>query len=246
MKWIRTILAAFSLGALLTCVPWLRTTEAHNPITTTYSSPRGGADPQREVRAVPQGQWPVHAASDFRPGPPWAIAIKEEILARQMPPWPAERGYGAFANDGGLTLRERSSLSPGSTVERREARASLRMSWITAVTGCSARRRTAIARRQLSHHPCLATSATSSVRDSPRQRLCRALDFKPGDSHARAAFYTLAGTGSIWAAGRQRIPPPSSRSHQPCACRRTRECSSTCWPRVRTVGTRTRARPLRC
>ena len=37
---------------------------------------------------------------------PWAIAIKEEILARHMPPWPAQRGYGAFANDGALTPRE--------------------------------------------------------------------------------------------------------------------------------------------
>jgi hypothetical protein len=37
---------------------------------------------------------------------PWAVAIKEEILARHMPPWPAVRGYGAFANDGSLTPRE--------------------------------------------------------------------------------------------------------------------------------------------
>ena len=37
---------------------------------------------------------------------PWAVAIKEEILSRHMPPWPAERGYGAFANDGALTSRE--------------------------------------------------------------------------------------------------------------------------------------------
>ena len=36
---------------------------------------------------------------------PWAVAIKEEILARHMPPWSAERGYGAFANDGALTPR---------------------------------------------------------------------------------------------------------------------------------------------
>jgi hypothetical protein len=38
--------------------------------------------------------------SDARP---WAKAIKEEVLARRMPPWPAVRGYGAFANDPSLS-----------------------------------------------------------------------------------------------------------------------------------------------
>lgn len=37
---------------------------------------------------------------------PWAQAIKEEVLARQMPPWSAQRGFGAFANDISLTNRE--------------------------------------------------------------------------------------------------------------------------------------------
>lgn len=33
-------------------------------------------------------------------------AIRTEILRRHMPPWPAVAGYGEFANDNGLTLRE--------------------------------------------------------------------------------------------------------------------------------------------
>jgi hypothetical protein len=37
---------------------------------------------------------------------PWARAIEEEVLSRQMPPWRAVAGYGRFANDGGLTQRE--------------------------------------------------------------------------------------------------------------------------------------------
>ena len=107
MKWTRTILAGISVGALLTSVPWLRTTEAHNPITTTVLFHREVAQILNEKCA------PCHKANGlsmplqtFDQVRPWAIAIKEEILARQMPPWPAERGYGAFANDGGLTLRE--------------------------------------------------------------------------------------------------------------------------------------------
>ena len=37
---------------------------------------------------------------------PWAIAIKEEILRRRMPPWGAVKGFGEFRNDQGLTSEE--------------------------------------------------------------------------------------------------------------------------------------------
>src|SRR6516225_2592173 len=38
--------------------------------------------------------------SDARP---WAEAIKEEVLARTMPPWGAVKGFGDFRNDQALT-----------------------------------------------------------------------------------------------------------------------------------------------
>jgi hypothetical protein len=34
---------------------------------------------------------------------PWAVAIKEEVLERRMPPWGAVKGFGDFRNDQGLT-----------------------------------------------------------------------------------------------------------------------------------------------
>jgi len=34
---------------------------------------------------------------------PWAVAIKEEVLERQMPPWGAVKGFGDFRNDQALT-----------------------------------------------------------------------------------------------------------------------------------------------
>lgn len=37
---------------------------------------------------------------------PWARAIREEILERNMPPWSAVPGYGHFANDIALNARE--------------------------------------------------------------------------------------------------------------------------------------------
>ena len=33
----------------------------------------------------------------------WAKAIREEVLERRMPPWPAAKGFGAFINDRSLT-----------------------------------------------------------------------------------------------------------------------------------------------
>lgn len=40
-----------------------------------------------------------------------AKAIREEVLARRMPPWPAARGFGDFSNDRSLTLLETELLS---------------------------------------------------------------------------------------------------------------------------------------
>jgi len=37
---------------------------------------------------------------------PWAVAIKEEVLRRRMPPWGAVKGFGDFRNDQGLTSEE--------------------------------------------------------------------------------------------------------------------------------------------
>lgn len=42
----------------------------------------------------------------YKEARPWAVAIKEEILDREMPPWSAAGGYGHFANDMNLTARE--------------------------------------------------------------------------------------------------------------------------------------------
>ena len=42
----------------------------------------------------------------YKEARPWAVAIKEEILERRMPPWGAASGYGHFSNDMSLTGRE--------------------------------------------------------------------------------------------------------------------------------------------
>lgn len=37
---------------------------------------------------------------------PWAAAIQEQVLRRQMPPWNAVKGFGDFAHDRGLSQEE--------------------------------------------------------------------------------------------------------------------------------------------
>ena len=49
------------------------------------------------------GPMPLGTYQDARH---WAKAIREEVLARRMPPWPASRAFGDYANDNGLTSTE--------------------------------------------------------------------------------------------------------------------------------------------
>ncbi len=60
---------------------------------------------------------PCHAAgkvavplATYQQVRPWARAIREEILERRMPPWPFALGSRPFANEIGLTVRERALM----------------------------------------------------------------------------------------------------------------------------------------
>src|SRR5512139_1007988 len=100
----RMALAALLLGVV---VLWPRPAAPHNPITTTVLF-------NREIAALFNAKCNTcHAAGKlampletYAEARPWAQAIKEEVLARRMPPWPAQRGVGSFANDVALTTRE--------------------------------------------------------------------------------------------------------------------------------------------
>ena len=48
---------------------------------------------------------------DYQTARPWAVAIREEVLNRRMPPWPAVKGYGEFKNDISLSAQEISILA---------------------------------------------------------------------------------------------------------------------------------------
>jgi len=42
----------------------------------------------------------------YRQARPWAVAIKDEVLSRRMPPWGAIEGFGDFRDDESLTETE--------------------------------------------------------------------------------------------------------------------------------------------
>src|SRR5581483_2925491 len=43
---------------------------------------------------------------DYKQARPWARAIRQAVLLRQMPPWFADPHYGRFANDRSLSAAE--------------------------------------------------------------------------------------------------------------------------------------------
>jgi hypothetical protein len=46
------------------------------------------------------------AMTTYAESRPWAVAIKEEVLARRMPPWGGVKGFGEFRNDQALTAEQ--------------------------------------------------------------------------------------------------------------------------------------------
>ena len=98
------VAGALTAGAVI-LVP--ATVFTHTPITTTITF-------QREVSGIFQKKcFSCHtdgnlamALTTYKEARPWAVAIKEEILERRMPPWSAVSGYGHFTNDNSLTGRE--------------------------------------------------------------------------------------------------------------------------------------------
>lgn len=184
---------------------WPREASSHNPITTTVLF-------NREIVQILEKKCLVchteHGMAipltTYEQARPWAIAIKEEVLQRNMPPWPAVSGYGRFANDVGLTTREREFL----------------ISWIDG----GAPKGDGDARIPEDHSAHWELGEPDLVRPLPdaftvqpgrpneiqrsvvelgltSDRWVRAIGFKPGDRRVvRAAFFSAAETGQ-WLGG---------------------------------------------
>jgi hypothetical protein len=81
--------------------------ETHPRITTTLLWKQDIAPIlQRRCYQCHTEQNVAMSLATYREGRPWAVAIREEVLLRTMPPWSAVAGYGRFSNDASLTQLE--------------------------------------------------------------------------------------------------------------------------------------------
>lgn len=82
-------------------------TTAHDPISTkvTWTREIGPLVQRRCASCHTRGGF-AFSLTTYEDARPWAVAIKEEVLAGQMPPWGAAPGIGHFANDRSLTRHE--------------------------------------------------------------------------------------------------------------------------------------------
>jgi hypothetical protein len=81
---------------------------AHDPVTTrlTWSGEISRIVYKRCTGCHYEGGKTPMALSDYEQARPWAKAIRDEVLARRMPPWGAVKGYGEFQGDLSLTQDE--------------------------------------------------------------------------------------------------------------------------------------------
>jgi hypothetical protein len=102
-SFVLKLLAVPFAGAIIFCAA----TSAHDPITTKITWDR------EIVRIVDarcischQNGGKAFSLATYEDARPWAQAMLEETLDRQMPPWGAVKGFGQFSNDRGMTQDE--------------------------------------------------------------------------------------------------------------------------------------------
>jgi hypothetical protein len=101
-RWV--VAAAFSLTLLGLS---FTTTRGHDVITTriTWNREISRVFNERCISCHRQGG-SSFALTTYAEARPWAVAIKEEVLTRRMPPWGGIKGFGEFRNDQALTAEQ--------------------------------------------------------------------------------------------------------------------------------------------
>lgn len=196
----RAISSLLAACAAFTAMWWPREAASHNPILTTVTFDREIVTLfERKCLQCHVEDGMAMALGTYPEARPWAVAIKEEVLARRMPPWPAERGYGEFANDGGLTQREFDFLiswvDGGVPKGQRESRPheDHRDHWMLGVPD---RRETAKGGAKVEAGRPVGFQRVVIDPLLKETTWIRAIDYKPGDPRvARAAFFSVADTG---------------------------------------------------
>ena len=191
--------AALIFAGVLVWALLPRAAYPHNPTTTTVLF-------NREITALLQRKCAqCHAEGKlamplvtYAQTRPWAEAIKEEALARRMPPWPAERGYGSFSNDIGLTPREFEFLISwidGGVPEGTDAPPALVDHGAHGTLGTPDLLLSPAAATTIDAHTPATSTRVMFDTGLTHDAWVRAFDFKPDPQVARAATLSIAGTG---------------------------------------------------
>jgi hypothetical protein len=94
------------LHCLLLSVAIIEAMRPHDIITTnlTYTRDTSRIFAKRCVACHARGSViPLTSYAEVRP---WAVAIKEQVLSRSMPPWGAMKGFGNFSPDDAMAQEE--------------------------------------------------------------------------------------------------------------------------------------------
>jgi hypothetical protein len=99
------------VGVLVLAGAW--PIDAHETITTklTWSAEISRIFERRCIGCHGSGRGPAMPLTSYAEVRPWAVAIREEVLERRMPPWSAVEGFGEFRNDEGLSAEEISRIA---------------------------------------------------------------------------------------------------------------------------------------
>lgn len=90
-------------AGLLACpVPF----EAHDVITTNLTFSRDVSRIFASRCLSCHGSGSTTPLSTYAEARPWAVAIKEQVLSRAMPPWGAVKGFGNLSPDNAMTQEE--------------------------------------------------------------------------------------------------------------------------------------------
>lgn len=93
---------------LAALVLWAAAAWAHDPITTklTWSKEVSRLFAKRCTGCHQPGGPAPFSLATYEAARPWAVAIRDEVAGRTMPPWGAAKGFGDFLEDGALTQEE--------------------------------------------------------------------------------------------------------------------------------------------
>jgi hypothetical protein len=95
-------------GLLLLPLVWILPAWGHDPITTklTWSKEVSRIFERRCMPCHQNGGNAPFPLTSWEESRPWAVAIREEVTRRSMPPWNPVRGFGSFRDDPSLTQEE--------------------------------------------------------------------------------------------------------------------------------------------